>query len=331
MKALLLALGALTSLGASAQQFSYGDWAVSCDNTRHCEAVGYQREDAELPVTMWLARDAGGNAPVTVRIDAQSEQDGTGPYSIRVGKVAVSGIKQDGTLSAEQIARLLPAMKEADSAIVTDTKHQWELSLAGMKAALLKIDDLQGRVLTVTALARPGLKPASAVPAALPAPVLRAAPVLASRDSDQKLLPAILKVLRDADCDADAPNADERRNSEIYRLSASEVLVFRECTRGAYQASYGIWRVSDKSPYKAVRVVLPTVSGGQPDDMLIEPSFDKGVLSSFAKGRGLADCGSFDQWLWTADGFKLLESSEGPICRGMPGGGFMLRRWTAKH
>jgi hypothetical protein len=68
MKALLLALGALTSLGASAQRFSYGDWAVSCDNTRHCEAVGYQREDAELPVTMWLARDAGGNAPVTVRI-----------------------------------------------------------------------------------------------------------------------------------------------------------------------------------------------------------------------------------------------------------------------
>jgi hypothetical protein len=159
--------------------------------------------------------------------------------------------------------------------------------------------------------------------------VLRAAPVLASRDSDQ-LLPAILKVLRDADCDADAPNADERRNSEIYRLSASEVLVFRECTRGAYQASWhlacerqvaiqgGAHRAADRQRRPARRHADRAVVRQRRIELL-------------AKGRGLADCGSFDQWLWTADGFKLLESSEGPMCRGMPGGGFMLRRWTAKH
>jgi hypothetical protein len=34
--------------------------------------------------------------------------------------------------------------------------------------------------------------------------------------------------------------------------------------------------------------------------------------------------------VWTADGFQLLEASEGPMCRGMPGGGYMLQLWTAK-
>jgi len=327
----LLALGAALSLttAAQAQQFTFKDWAVACDNTRHCEAVGYQREDAELPVTLWLARDAGGNAPVAVRLDAQAESDNTGPYSIRAGKVVLD-VSAGGELTPAQAARLLPALKEVDSAIVTDAQHRWELSLAGLKAALLKIDDVQGRIGTVTALARPGPKPASAVPAALPAPVLRAAPLVAQRDSDNKLLPAILKVLRDADCDSDAPGADANRSSEISRLSATEVLVFRECGRGAYQSSYAIWRVSDKPPYKAVRVVLSRADG-KTEDMLIEPWFDKGVLGYFAKGRGLADCGASASWLWTADGFKLKESSIGPMCRGMPGGGFMLRLWTVKE
>ncbi|MTV39277.1 DUF1176 domain-containing protein [Duganella radicis] len=329
MKALLLALGALTSFSATAQQFSFKDWVVACDNTRHCEAVGYQAEGFEQPVTLWLARDAGGNAAVSARMDAQFEQDDTGPYTIRAGATVVSGIPVGGVLSAAHIARLLPALKEADVALVADGRHEWELSLAGLKAALLKMDDLQGRVGTVTALSRPGAKPASAVPAALSAPVLRAQAVPSPRESDAKLLPAILKTLRDADCDADAPRAEYGRNSEIARLSATEVLVFLECTRGAYQAAYGIWRVNDKPPHKAVRILLPNVEG-KTDDMLIEPYFDKGVLGSFAKGRGLADCGSADQWLWTAEGFRLKESSIGPMCRGMPGGGLMLRLWTTR-
>ncbi|WP_343732937.1 DUF1176 domain-containing protein [Duganella sp.] len=328
MKPLLLALGVLIAFSAQAQQFTFKDWALACDNTRHCEAVGYQAEDAAQPVTLWLGRDAGGNAAVVARIDAQFDQDDTGPYTIRAGKTVVSGIAQ-GELTAAQVALLLPALKDAEVALVSDPRHRWELSLAGLKAALLKIDDLQGRVGTVTALSRPGARPASAVPAALPAPLLRAVSVPAPRASDAKLLPAILNALRDADCEADAPPADSGRNSEIARLSASEMLVFQECMRGAYQSVYAIWRVSDKPPYKAVRIMLPNAEG-KLDDMLTEPYFDKGVLGSFAKGRGLADCGTSDQWLWTADGFKLKESSIGPMCRGMPGGGFMLRLWTTR-
>jgi len=326
MKPLLLALGALLAVGAQAGEFVHKDWAAACDNTRHCEAVGYQDMEQNAPVTLWLGRDAGGNAPLTGKLMAYAEdEDDNMSLSIRAGDVLIKGIKQD--LTAEQMARLLPALKRADTALVSDGKHEWTLSLAGLNAALLKIDDLQGRVGTVTALSRPGGKPASAVPAALPAPLLRAAPLPPSRDSDKALLPAILDALKSPDCEA---IASEGAYGDVHRISATQLLVVRQCWLGAYQGAYGVWRVDDKPPYAAVRLMLPDADGKQ-EDSAVEAYFENGVLSSYAKGRGLGDCGGFDSWLWTADGFKLLESSNGPLCRGMPGGGFMLRSWIAQQ
>lgn len=326
MKRMLMALGAALALAAHAGEFVHKDWAVACDNTRHCEAVGYQDMEQDAPVTLWLSRDAGGNAPVLGKLMAYAEDgDDNTSLSIRAGEVQIKGIKQD--LTAEQMARLLPALKRAEVAPVSDGQRTWRLSLAGLNAALLKIDDLQGRVGTVTALARTGGKPASAVPAALPAPVLRAAPLPAQRDSDKALLPALLDALKDGDCEA---IASEGAYGDVYRLSATQLLVVRQCWLGAYQGAYGVWRVNDKPPYAAVRLMLPDADG-KLQDTAVEAYFEDGVLSSYAKGRGLNDCGSFERWLWTADGFKLLESSNGPLCRGMPGGGFMLRSWIATY
>ncbi|MYM84678.1 DUF1176 domain-containing protein [Duganella sp. FT50W] len=321
-----LALGALLAAGAHAGEFVHKDWASACDNTRHCEAVGYQNMAQSEPVTLWLARDGGGNAPVVGKLMAYAEDaDDQAPLSIRAGEVLIQGIRQD--ITAAQMARLLPALKKADTAQVSDGRHTWTLSLAGLHAVLLKMDDAQGRVGTLTALVRTGRQPASAVPAALPAPPLRALSLPPQRDSDKALLPAILGVLKDADCE---DIASEGAYGSIHRISDSQLLVVRQCSLGAYQGAYGVWRVNDKPPYAPVRLMLPDVDG-KPEDSAVEANFEDGVLSSYAKGRGLGDCGSFNSWLWTADGFKLLESSNGPLCRGMPGGGFMLRQWLARQ
>lgn len=326
MRGAILALGALLSTAAQAGEFVHKDWAAACDNTRHCEAVGYQAMDDDLPVTLWLGRDAGGNAPVVGKLMTYAEDEReNASLSIRAGDVLIKGIKQE--LSAGQMARLLPALKKADTAQVSDGKHQWTLSLAGLNAALLKMDDLQGRVGTVTALARPGGKPASAVPAAVPAPLLRAAPLPATRDSDKALLPKLLSALDADDCEA---IASEGAYGDVHRISATQLLVVRQCWLGAYQGAYGVWRVNDQPPYAPVRLMLPDADGKE-EESAVEAYFEKGELSSYAKGRGLNDCGSFQRWLWTVDGFKLLESSNGPLCRGMPGGGFMLRQWLARQ
>jgi hypothetical protein len=330
IRRLLLALGALAAAGAvhaQAQEFGYKDWAGACDNTRHCEIVGYQREEAELPVTLMLARDAGGSAPVQAWLMALSGDGEAANLSIRAGNVVIQGI--NGALKPEQIARLLPALKKADTASVTDGKQQWELSLAGLNAALLKMDDLQGRVDTVTALARPGSKPASSVPSALPAPLLRAAPVAATRASDAALLPKLLKALPANDCQ-DGPGADASLRHQVVRLTGRQVLLFVECVRGAYQSSYALWLANDKPPYAPQVLPLP-LPGGESDDAPMEPEFNRGVLHTYGKGRGIGDCGDATEWLWTADGFQLLSATRAPMCRGMPGGGFPLRLWTARR
>lgn len=324
MRRLMLALGAVWLAGAQAGEFVHKDWAAACDNTRHCEAVGYQLMEDDLPVTLWLGRDAGANAPLLGKLMAYAEDEGDNvSLSIRAGDVLIKGIRQE--LTAAQMARLLPALRKADTAQVSDGKHRWALSLAGLNAALLKMDDLQGRVDTVTALARPGVKPASAVPPALPAPLLRAAPLPVTRDSDKALLPKLLAALNAGDCEA---IASEGAYGDVHRISDTQLLVVRQCWLGAYQGAYGIWRVNDQPPYASERLMLPDLDG-RLEDSAVEAYFEQGVLSSYAKGRGLNDCGSFSAWLWTADGFKLLEASNGPLCRGMPGGGFMLRHWIA--
>ena len=252
-----------------------------------------------------------------------------GPLTLRVGQLTLAGLTSEAELTPAQIARLLPALLDAGYADVTDGKTKWRLSLAGMKAALLKMDDLQGRVGTVTALVKPGAKPASAVLPAVPVPVLRGLPPVAQRKQDAALLPLIVKKLPKGGCDEqpDLIGGGESQ-SEINRLSSTKVLVLIECGRGAYQSSFAVWTANDKAPYAAQRAKL-TDADGAPDNELLNVSFDKGELGSFAKGRGLGDCNMQATWLWTAEGFKLSSASSARLCRGIPGG-YMLSDWSAQ-
>jgi len=322
---------ALVGATAGAAHFTIKDWEVACDNTRACEAVGYQADEGDsLPVALWLGRPAGPAGTVAAKLSVIAADEGeVGPLTLRAGQLTLAGLTSDAELTAAQIARLLPALLDAGHADVTDGKTKWRLSLAGMKAALLKMDDLQGRVGTVTALVKPGTKPASAVLPALPAPTLRGLPSPPERKQDAALLPVIAKKLPKGGCDEepDLIGGGESQ-SEIYRLSASKMLLLIECGRGAYQSSFAVWIADDKPPYAAQRARL-TDADGAPDNELLNASFDKGELGSFAKGRGLGDCNMQATWLWTAEGFKLSSASSARLCRGVPGG-YMLSDWSAQ-
>jgi len=320
---------ALAGVTASAAHVTIKDWEVACDNTRACEAVGYQADEGDsAPVALWLGRAAGANGAVAVKLSViNQDETAVGPLTLRAGQLTLGGLTSEAALAPAQIARLLPALLDAAYADVTDGKTRWRLSLAGMKAALLKIDDLQARVGTVTALVKPGNKPASAVLPAVPAPVLRGLAPVAERKQDAALLPVIVKKLPKGGCD-EQPDliGGAETQSEIYRLSASKVLLLIECGRGAYQSSFAVWTANDKAPYAAQRVRL-TDADGAPDNELLNASFDQGELGSFGKGRGLGDCNVQATWLWTAEGFKLSSASSARLCRGVPGG-YMLSDWS---
>ena len=96
------------------------------------------------------------NAPLSGELLANSEEGGIGPLSLSVGGFSLPGLKDEQTLSAAQMAKLLPRMLDADAAELSDGKQQWRLSLAGLKAALLRMDEAQGRLGTPGALVKKG-------------------------------------------------------------------------------------------------------------------------------------------------------------------------------
>ncbi|MQA23791.1 DUF1176 domain-containing protein [Rugamonas rivuli] len=329
MKKLKLVLVMLALAGAStaeAMRFGVKDWEAACDNTRRCEAVGYQTDESgSAPVALWLGRDAGAGAALEAKLSVVTEDDkDAGPLTIVVGKLTLAGLKADTALTTEQIARLMPQLLDAETAKVSDGKWHWLLSLAGLKAALLKMDDLQGRVGTTTALVKPGTRAASTVLPPLAAPTVRALAMPPAQKGDERLLAAIVKTIPAGDCDVDFKTEGASADTSAYRLPGGKVLLLLECGRAAYQSWFNVWIAADKQPYAAKRVTLPGMEGGD----LMNASFENGKLNSYAKGRGVFDCGAAWDWVWTAQGFQLVDVAESNLCRGMPGG-FMLREWTA--
>lgn len=322
-----LSLLALAGM-AHAQAFVYKDWAVACDNTRHCEAVAYQSEDAASePVVLSLSRDAGPNAPVRVQLDVNDSEDPR-QLTLRLGSTTLKGLARGEDLSPAQTQQLLAHVLVGQKLTLADGGKRWEVSLAGSNAALLKMDDVQGRVGTPGALLRKGKKPEASVLPPLPAPKVRAATLPGTSKADEALLQPILKSVKERDCWDDMPDDNDPETS-ITRVSATQVLVMRECGRGAYQGGSGMWLANSKPPYRAKRLELP-MPGGETSDYVMNASFEDGRLSSYAKGRGLHDCGADYAWVWTDKGFVLTDASTAPLCRGMAQGGYSLRTFTAE-
>ncbi|MET0266870.1 MAG: DUF1176 domain-containing protein [Duganella sp.] len=325
---LALVVNSATAAGAPGH-FVFRDWEVACDNTRRCQAVGYQADSGnKAPAALRLTREAGVSQ-VSGRLMVETEDDaspGKLTLLLDVDGFKPLSVSAEGDLPSDQLARLLPHMLNANIMVLRNQHTSWDISLDGIKAALLKMDDVQGRVGTNTALARRGDKPASAVPPPLAPPVVQLLPPVATRKEDAQLLPRIVKTLKNSGCE-EAPDLHGEQYNDIYRLSASEVLLVIECNRGAYQSSFELVVARDRPPYAAKPVALPDPSGKH-QGQLLNPSWEDGMLHSSAKGRGLGDCFAFASWGWTARGFQLTEASSSQLCRGMPGG-VAVREYTA--
>ncbi|MFB9242118.1 DUF1176 domain-containing protein [Massilia antarctica] len=325
--AIAILLGLATS-AANAIDVEYGDWAVACDNTRRCEAVGFQRDSAgEEPVALHLVREAGPEQPASLTLMLDTGR-GNVPdkVSITVGQVVLHDVVPEQEIDEDKAARLIPALLKGERAEIRAGARHWAVSLNGASAALLKIDDVQGRVGTPGALVRKGTKSESSVLPALPVPVLRAARLDRAGPTDQRLLAAILKSIGKRDCSRDEQDPDSMVRS-LDRPSGGKVLVMIQCGHGSYQSASDVWIANAKPPYAPVPAVLPRLADNH-DNSVANGGFDDGVLSSYDKLQATAECGTSTKWLWTAQGFKLLDATRATMCRGFPEG-ISLRTWTA--
>ena len=298
---------------------TFQDWTAGCDNGRACQAVALMPEDMpDDSLTMSVRRGPETGAQPVVAFDAGSAGD---PAALsadgrRLALRLIGG--PDGA------TRGAPADTEAAIAALRSAarlqllgangKPLGTVSLKGASAALLYMDEQQRRLGTPTALVRRGAN--GAVPAPPPLPVVNAPPVARARAV--ALGAAALQALRKKHgCTLDEVGGPEE--AESHALTAGETLLLLACGSGAYNVSYVpfIVRRGGRAELAAFDY-KPGWWAEEGKPMLINADWDKdrGLLTSFAKGRGLADCGTESDYAWDGLAFRLVEQAEMDECRG---------------
>lgn len=300
--------------------FFYKDWELACDNTGTCRAAGYQNEisDSE-PVSLLITRGAGPSVAPVLRLQVLSEKSFKPPLILTVGTLETKGLPNDPAraMDAAQAAVLLPALIKAEEANVRAGDMRWALSLAGLNAVLLKMDEVQGRIDTPGALVRRGTKPESGVRLPSPVPLVKAQRLVATRPTDAALGSSIFAKV--SSIDLAACNDPDPQLAQVYRLTDTEVLLSLSCGMGAYNGSSLLWVAKDRPPFA-------------PQLLDVDGEFDPstGTVHSSMKIRGIGDCWSVRTWQFTRQGFILVSDTADGMCRGFAGGAWGLSRHVAR-
>lgn len=329
--AALMAAGAAGPVAAQST-FSRGDWELACDNTRTCRAVGYQPEDGtSMPLALLVEREAGPNKFAKVQVmlpHLDREPAAPAPSQAelvidgrRHGHVVLTGEGDTGELTVDQSAVLLRAVLGTGEVAFEAPDDRWVLSTSGANAVLLRMDDLQGRVDTAGALVRKGSRPDTTVLPPLPAPLVRAAPLVEPRPGDEALgerIRPFLKVGRGDICESIDPSfgpgagegeAAEKEPITVRRLSADRVVLSTLCWRAAYNEGYGVWLAADKPPY------APKLVTSYASEVLGQ------TIEARQKGRGIGDCWALDTWTWDGRDFVHSSSLTTGMCKQVALGG----------
>lgn len=311
------------------EQRTFRSWLASCDNGGDCVAFA---GPADGTGAGWLrvALAAGPEARPTLMAGFWPGDDGAGVLSLVIdGRSWPLGAAPDqdahvGQVAEAVAAEVIAALPTSRSLRLTRGGEQVALSPAGAAAALLWIDEKQGRLDTPTALARRGDRPAAAVPAPPALPLVTPAPA-ADGPALAAVLPASL-----------AQRPDVRECGENLRWNPT---LSREVTRDRLDAATELWGVPcDAGAYNLMSRHFLTGpdgrdprpldvrgegwgdGGGEPLPMLVNAAYDPATrtLSQFAKARGLGDCGAHQSWLWTGRAFVLSREAVMGECWGVP-------------
>lgn len=333
--ALSTALLSTVSMANSGVEFINQDWQVACDNTLTCRLAGYQAENnSDLPVSVLLVRSAGANASVDGRVKLGGAKDSSSKALMKLGdrhriSLFINGKSYGETetfsvaagsaeLTPAQVTALLDALTKSSKIEFVLRNSRWQLSDKGASAVMLKADDVQSRVGTSSAfINRDGqAKPNSVVVSAKAAPKLnivvpnsRAASTSNKRFAMRSSQLAALTKDTMKEAENDCPNLSNRSPWQVNRLNGSQLLVQHECWTGAYNVGTGMWVINDSKPYKATLVTTSATD------------YDKGKISSVQKGRGIGDCLSKKEWVWTGRAFEKSHESTTGMCRLIEAGG----------
>lgn len=315
----MLILAMLALAQAAPQQGplkTFGDWVVACDNLKRCEMTSLQPEGGDWSDDGWqmaVTRDAGPNGGWAVELIGEDAPKGV---ALKVEGAPADAIWRGDALTGAPAASLVAAIANGKAVVVRDGagKAIGRISLTGSSASLRFIDAEQGRVGTVSAVVAKGAKPASAVPAAASLPVIAS---VRAAGTPAMLSAALLNQLwTQSDCAVNY-EGESRPDVERHALGDGATLVLVPCGAGAYNFSTVPYVVKAGKAQVAAFDSSPGWTGDGPP-MLVNAGFDPktGELGSYAKGRGIGDCGSAETYVWDGTRFRLTQARAMGECRG---------------
>lgn len=315
---------------------SYKDWTIGCDNRGRCEAVSLQPEGGDWPdtaVMLGITRDAGGTADPEIWVSREGKGREQLSFLIDGRKIA-NAISIDGeaALQGPQASALAIAMARGGAMeIRAGAKRISQPSLAGSAAALRYMDARQGRAGTMAALVAAGPLARSAVRPAPAIPVIRRAIIPNGAEPPALWREELTALGKFTSC------ADEMKDAssppDLHRLSKTETLVLVPCGAGAYNFTAVPVIATGIAGRRTFRFASFDYQPGWSEDathpMLVNASWSPltSTLQSYAKGRGLGDCGGSESYVWDGTRFRLIEASAMGECRGA---WHWITTWSAK-
>ena len=333
MKAFWVGLAAALATAGSAEAAgsrTFKDWTAVCDNLRACSAFGFSKDTDHDIVYLKVARGgAGADRPIVSLAHLADAVTSKGAWSLAVDGRPLAGVApgrpkagetyETVTLSAAQSDSLLRAVRNGSSLSISDGGQAvGSISLSGVVAALLWLDEQQKRVGTVTALARPGPQPATAVPPVPAAPSVAAGPAASQAGVPERIPAAVRARLEGNDVCVSPPTSDEE--AVIVRLAPGLMLWGPVCDRAAYNVIHAFFLGDEAGgALRPVSFPLPPESSEPTIGEIMNVDFDPATrtLTSFSKGRGLGDCGDETSWVWDGRAFQLLRQTVMPECNGV--------------
>jgi hypothetical protein len=324
-------LAAAAAVPRPAELRTFQDWTVGCDNGRACHAVALIPEtwpDGALTMSVRRGPEAGALPVLAFDLGADSNAAAVSADGRRLA-VRLVGAEGYTRIAPADTAAAVGALRSAAQLRLhsADGKLLGTVSLKGASAALLYMDERQGRVGSPTALVQPGTRRPTIAPPP-PLPVVAARPV--SSAPAIALSAAALKALRRKHgCTIDEVGGPDE--AETAAIGRSETLLLLACGSGAYNVSYVpfVIRRGHGGAELAAFDVKPGWWAQEGKPMLINAAWDeaRGLLTSFSKGRGLGDCGTSSEYAWDGRAFRLVEQAEMEECRGSTD---YITTWRAK-
>ena len=320
-----LIAAASTATSPIGDQRNFGDWAVGCDNGWACEAISLASEDWSIGdgISITVRRGGGADGYNRAGLRVMEEIPGNRLALHIDGEEAAIAERSDGDelyhFDPEIVSNLLYRIAYGDSAEIFDMagESMGSISLSGSRAALLYIEDRQGRAGTVTASAMVGDEAVSTIPEPPALPVVHAQPIAdRSGETAAPLSDAQLAALQ-ASLECDYPE-DEPLPNRAEVLSDASDLILIGCSRGAYNFSdiAFVRRDGTLTPARFDHVFSWGETAEMPFLVNTYWNDERGILSTYAKGRGIGDCGTAEQFIWDGTMFRLIERREMNSCRG---------------